>query len=649
MECDRVSVTINDDEIWEQRRARLKEIESVCGTHLQAESKYRMYLRLHPAVKKGNIDDFIEALKKCCAEERISLSNVINIQGPSQNSLLHIAAGIETADILRALEDVHDEQLNMTNYQGDTALHIAARAGRICTAELLLRWGIIVDKPNDAGNTALHEAVNNRHYELTRLLLNNGSRSVNKKNNENKCPLYLAVETGDSKILDLLMKLAKEHELPASQIEGMSPVHGAVIYRRIELLKKMSKQKKDLFKLQDAQSGTPLHLAASANYVEEVKFFVGEFAWYAHVDDEEGYLPIHVACKMGHLETFEVLLQHCLDPEEVLDLKKGQNILHIAAKYGMIKIVVNILFNPKLEKLINMKDKEGNTPLHVAILKLQNLVLTFLILQDVVELQLMNNGNLTALDIADEQRKKVDGLRERLIYSSLVIVGARRSVYKAIFQPKGLDPIKDLEPRHCDRLKDVANTRLVVATIIASMTFAAGFSVPGGYIDSGVDAGFAMLLNKPMYGVFVIGNNIALYSSIIAIAILHWADSSNWDDMVYVLSIARTPVVIALDAICVAFMAGIYLTISKCTWIAIVALIFGITALIVILSLHIVCSSGILFKLVRVEMSAAKRLMSFTRKSIKRRAIDITPGMPGRAFDILEGHEEPLPNVGGED
>ncbi|XP_030456648.1 protein ACCELERATED CELL DEATH 6-like isoform X1 [Syzygium oleosum] len=585
---DHVSITIEDDEIWEQRRARLKALECLNEPHHPAELKWRVSPRLQAAARDGDVDNFIEALEKYSAEERVRLSEIIDIQGPSGNSLLHLAAGIENADILRALLEVIRDERRTTkaNFRGDTALHVAARAGRIHTAKLLLDCDGIADMANDAGNTALHEAVKNSHCELTRLLLHRGSNLVYQENREGKCPLYLAVEMGDLRSLVLLMEAVDGEKV--SLLEGMSPVHGAVIYKRKEMLKEMSKRKKELFYLKDAGGGTSLHLAAYVNYIDGVKFLVDEFASSAVEYDKEGYLPIHVACKMGHLETIKELLQHWLDPEELLNFKEGQNILHVAAKYGKASIVKYILGNPELEKLINAKDKEGNTPLHVATLQWQPDVLLSLTRDNRVNLKLVNNGNLTALDIVDAQLKKIDApLHQSLTRTILLSAGAPRSKEKAICQPKkGLGPGIDLEPADLDRLKDEANSRMVVATLIAAMTFAAGFSVPGGYNNSEPDAGIATLLNKPMYDVFVICNTVAMFSSIISVVILLWRQINDSHAVLHALGKARLPLLVALATMSVAFMAGIYVTVSKRTWIAVVALIIGITALFVILSLY---------------------------------------------------------------
>jgi len=100
-------------------------------------------------------------------------------------------------------------------------------------AKRLLKFDRIVDQWNNAGNRPLHEAVKNGDYELTNRLLHQGSESVNKKNNEGKCPLYLAIETHNLEILSLLLQAVDGNEVLSSWIEGMSPVHGAVVHRRI--------------------------------------------------------------------------------------------------------------------------------------------------------------------------------------------------------------------------------------------------------------------------------------------------------------------------------------------------------------------------------------------------------------------------------
>ncbi|KAL3713944.1 hypothetical protein ACJRO7_036280 [Eucalyptus globulus] len=583
MEDGHVNIPI-EDEVWERRRARLRALEPVYGPQRQVNFRFRAYPLLR-AIKKGRVDEFIDAFENYSNAEGVSLSNIVAIRGPSGNTLLHVAAGIENADIFRALlEVIDDEQLyTKANDRGDTALHIAARAGRFDVAKLLLGGDSAMDVKNDAGNTALHEAVKNGHSNLTDLLLRGGSTSVNKKNEEEKCPLYLAVETGNLEILLRLLEALDENEVLSSNIEGMSPVHGAVKHQRLDMLEKMSEKKKELFDLR-GERGSPLHLAARENYVDGVKFLADRFPSSAFTHNKDNYLPIHVACKMGHLETFKELFQHWPDLEELLTLKECQSTLHVAAMYGRASIVKYILGNPELEKLINAKDIRGNTPLHIATVRGQLEILLSLTRDHRVNLKLVNHKNFTALDIVDRQITKIDApLFQRLTRTILVSAGARKSKDDTSSQRKGFNK----EPPNINILERRAEVRMIVAILIAGVTFTAGFSVPGGYNSSPPDAGIATLLNKPVYNVFVICNSIAMYNAIITVVILLWTQINDSDVVFRILRMTRLPLLIALATMSVAFMAGVYVTISKRTWIAIVTLIIGITALFVILIFYI--------------------------------------------------------------
>ncbi|KAL3714917.1 hypothetical protein ACJRO7_006768 [Eucalyptus globulus] len=144
-----------------------------------------------------------------------------------------------------------------------------------------------------------------------------------------------------------------------------------------------------------------------------------------------------------------------------------------------------------------------------------------------------------------------------------------------------------MQPSELDRLKEEANTRMVVAALVAAMTFASGFSVPGGYNGSDPDAGIAILLHKAMYNVFVICNSFAMYSSIIALVILLWTQINDPYVVENALSKSRLPLLVALAAMPLAFMAGVYVSITKLAWLAIVVLVLGSVALCIILSFYL--------------------------------------------------------------
>lgn len=66
-----------------------------------------------------------------------------------------------------------------------------------------------------------------------------------------------------------------------------------------------------------------------------------------------------------------------------------------------------------------------------------------------------------------------------------------------------------------DGYKDRVNTLLLVATLVATVTFAAGFTMPGGNSNSEPDQGMATMLRHKKFQVFIFCDMIAMYISII--------------------------------------------------------------------------------------------------------------------------------------
>lgn len=587
-------------ETWKKRRERLDKLIREDPSQQRrdpAEPKKIMDHQLYLAAKERDVDKFIKALEDHCAKEGVSLPVVLHLHSPSKSTLLHAAA--ENDDIIRAIIDFFPEYwISATNSRGETPLLLAARAGKTSAVELLLPQGNprLTDR---SGNSALHEAVKNRHYEVIRRLVNADPDPLYYQNKESKSPWCLAVETGDLEVLKCLLEVPNEGEderrSQTQMVFGMSPAHVAVMHRKLDMLTEMWEKKPWLFQLRDAEYGTPLHFAAYKNYLDGVKFMIEKFPKSVLEQDStmlehgstEGYLPIHVACMMDHVGIVEELLRQWPDPAEFPSMLQ-QNILHVSARYGCISTVKYILKNPKFGHLINARDFDMNTPLHLAALHWQPSVLLLLARDSRVDLKLVDMNNMTALDVVEQDMKGMDApLRKRLTRIILQSAGTPRSGELAICKPNRRIPGKELEPPELDRLKEEANTRMVVATLVAAMTFASGFSVPGGYNGSDPGAGIAILLHKAMYNVFVISNSIAMYSSIIALVILLWTQINDPHAVRNALLKARLPLLVALAAMALAFMAGVYVTVTKLAWLAIVVLVLGSVALFIILSLYL--------------------------------------------------------------
>ncbi|KAF7850243.1 hypothetical protein BT93_L5699 [Corymbia citriodora subsp. variegata] len=226
-----------DEEIWRSRRQRMNNVLVVVRTVAQQDPA-----EVYAAVREladfingaADVEEFISAVERLA--EKTDPSAIFNFRGPSGSSLLHVAAHAGKDDIVRLLVDYVDDYLIAAQDDGgDTPLHMAARAGGYRGAATLIRRARdlldVEDKnpilriKNRHGNTALHEAVICRRVDVVRCLLSEDLEPVYWKNAEKKSPLYLALDTSDSAIHDVLFSIALE----PSRIQGLPPVHGAIL------------------------------------------------------------------------------------------------------------------------------------------------------------------------------------------------------------------------------------------------------------------------------------------------------------------------------------------------------------------------------------------------------------------------------------
>lgn len=138
-----------------------------------------------------------------------------------------------------------------------------------------------------------------------------------------------------------------------------------------------------------------------------------------------------------------------------------------------------------------------------------------------------------------------------------------------------------------ENCRDKVNVTLLVASFVATVTFAAGLTMPGGYRNSDPNQGMANMLTEVKFQEFVIFDSLALYSSVIVAVMLIWAQLGDRNSMHVTLKSALPLLGISLVMMLLAFMAGVYLVVSKLSWLAKVVLFLGSTFVTVIFLLFL--------------------------------------------------------------
>lgn len=114
-------------------------------------------------------------------------------------------------------------------------------------------------------------------------------------------------------------------------------------------------------------------------------------------------------------------------------------------------------------------------------------------------------------------------------------------------------------------LRKEAQGHSLVATLIATVSFAAGFTVPGGFNqNNGENIGMAVLKSKAAFKVFLISDAIAFTCS--AVAILCYfslvSTESTWTTEAHSFT-ARILNIISLGALMLAFTTGVSVVVSQ--------------------------------------------------------------------------------------
>ncbi|KAI6672673.1 hypothetical protein NL676_000579 [Syzygium grande] len=236
------------DSMKEEKTARTAEQQDPAEVYAAAR-------KLADVIKGANVEGIVSTIETLAHQTHSSA--IFNFRGLPRGSLLHIAAATGKSNILRLLLDHVDAHLIAAEDDwGNTPLHCATKAKALGVAGMLIHRArdlpnveTILRIKNKNGNTALHEAVLTCDVEMVRFLLNEDLEPVYWQNAGQKSPLYLAIETNNPAIHDILFSLSLE----PSKIEGLPPIHGAITHSDDLVADKILEQNVKLFAMTDSR------------------------------------------------------------------------------------------------------------------------------------------------------------------------------------------------------------------------------------------------------------------------------------------------------------------------------------------------------------------------------------------------------------
>ncbi|TVU26188.1 hypothetical protein EJB05_28724, partial [Eragrostis curvula] len=431
------------------------------------------------------------------------------------NTVLHVAAEHGHDDLIRELHLRFREKtglLSCRNSALDTPLHRAARAGHAKAVAVLIqlteeRGESILDCKNEAGDTALHLAARHGHGAAVEVLVSAAAATASELNNAGVSPLYLAVVSGSVQAVRAIVTSCRDAS-PAGP--GSQNALHAAVFQSSEMVELLLQWRPSLADEVDGNGSTPLHFAASDGHRSVVRAILHAAPPRAayRKDRSGGLSALHVAARMGHDRVVRELIRSCPDAGEIRD-DGGGTFLHAAAKEKRASVVSLAAGDPMLRGLLDARDRDGNTPLHLAVAA--GAPASWRPCCGRARCAPMCSTTMASRRLTSPRNQPVS------LVLILVAFGARS-------RPQRQDHLKPWSGRDIGKGIETASDSLsVVAGLIATAAFAAGFQLPGGYGDDGT----ANLKDKPAFKCFMYLNTFAVAMSVVTVILLVYGKASR--------------------------------------------------------------------------------------------------------------------------
>jgi ankyrin repeat protein len=308
-----------------------------------------------------------------------------------------------TTGAIEAYYELIEKQANIEaeDNSGWTPIHFASQNGKLDIIHELNKNNANINKPTkDFGKTALHLAIENKHFTTIKYLLTHDA-DVSLTTNQKKNCLHFAAESGCVEVMQELLTHLKQEVVDNPDELGWTSLHYAsqkghldmvVLLHRLEASMSSTTTKKE----------TALHLAAKQGHPNVAKFLLEKGCppdvltnIQLSESKKERKTALHLASMNQHFDTVNVLLP--FSDKEVKD-QDGKTALHLASERGFTAIV-QLLVDAKSN--VNSTSTDMKTSLHLAVLG--NLIAIVDILAKPSDKEARNQDGKTALHLASER------------------------------------------------------------------------------------------------------------------------------------------------------------------------------------------------------------------------------------------------------
>uniref|UniRef100_A0A7N8WYR1 E3 ubiquitin-protein ligase MIB2 n=1 Tax=Mastacembelus armatus TaxID=205130 RepID=A0A7N8WYR1_9TELE len=254
-------------------------------------------------------------------------------------------------------------QVDIKN-QGKTALQVAAHQGHMEVVKALLQANSSIEVKDEDGDTALHYTAFGNQAEIARLLLSKGA-NVNLLNNSMCTALHIAVNKGFTDVVRVLTEHSADVNLQDSY--GDTPLHDAIAKDFRNIIEILAVVPNIDFTQQNHRGFNLLHHAALKGNKLATEKILARARQLVDVKKEDGFSALHLAALNNHRDVAEILIKEGRGDINIRN-NRNQTPLQLAVMQGHTDLV-QLLVAEGAD--VNMEDEDGDTAMHVALLRPQ--------------------------------------------------------------------------------------------------------------------------------------------------------------------------------------------------------------------------------------------------------------------------------------
>ncbi|XP_043806556.1 ankyrin repeat-containing protein At5g02620 isoform X2 [Manihot esculenta] len=388
--------------------------------------------------------------------------------------------------------------------------------------------GAVASESEDQGNTAFCYAAISGNVKIAQIMREKKTDLPKVRGGKGFLPIYMAALAGHAEMVRQLYKLHRDdNQLKLEDGDLVSLLIALVESDIYDIALEMIEDRPELATKRDEknrQGETALHAFARKPCIPSIQTSTGIWSYCRNFfsDRRKHEQGLRLVQKLW--EKVILLKEH--EVSDLMILPSGKRLIFIAAENGNVEFLT-ILIRQYPDLVLKVDDNQY-TIFHIAVLnrheKIFRLILQLGMMKNLINLHEDANGN-NILHLAGKlpppsRLNIIRGAALQLQHELLWFEEVKKVVRPGQIAEKNLagktarevfmDAHEDLRKKAEKWMINTANSCMLVATLIATVVFAAAFTVPGG---NGQGTGIPIFVRDTLFKIFAIADAVSLASS----------------------------------------------------------------------------------------------------------------------------------------